>query len=500
MLPGSSFADNRAVFRATGSSAMFNQAREAARTIAGGGAIVLAGRGAVVDTSSTGIPNEAGDLWVVFQGTPGNYQIWYFLSVDSTVGVRAFFNGTSLTVSSLENRDPNQTVSAATITEVRTAIQGTAFNAGMSDVTAVDAKVATSRAIQLGYNLSTGNRGYTTTSVNGSGASGAASTGSVFPVDFSLSARPFSLVSIGAAPILVFVNKSDATSGGLGDSLLTNVTSQQMALFADGTLSRTKDLILGLAPADSKPMATFLRELLSGTYITFEWCVPRSVRLGTSQERGTNASLNNPLNTANWIGNVTVTGVPPNQTIGYSGSFSQGGRVRGRGTSSILTWVNATPNSLGYSFWSTGNFNASSQPNTKYLTVDGVEPLLDSYQGGVYPSGASVTFRNIKNGTYPIWSVLRAVVDQSPTPEVQAMLDEISRSGQGGNVVPRNELPVFRSHRVAPPFAGVASNGNNVANGGLGEQGADAGGLVFPVEADRSFFADTGLELINLRQ
>src|SRR5262249_34661223 len=150
--------------------------------------------------------------------------------------------------------------------------------------------------------------------------------------------------------------------------------------------------------------------------------------------------------------------------------------------------------SIGYAFWSTGNF-AAVVSNTKYLTVDGVDPLFPSYQGGFIPTCVApcpgiVTFDNVKNGSYPIWNILR-VVTTSPVPAgVNGLI--IAAQTQVINVpdfVPITAMQVFRSH--------YTQSGRSAANGhktGTKESGGDVQGAVFTVQADLDNIADTGLE------
>jgi hypothetical protein len=58
-------------------------------------------------------------------------------------------------------------------------------------------------------------------------------------------------------------------------------------------------------------------------------------------------------------------------------------------------------------------------------------------------------------------------------------------------------MQVFRSHFNRPEQIGPTSNGNA---GEPPESGGDVGGAVFTKNADADFFADTGLQLTNIKQ
>src|SRR5215468_9039281 len=49
----------------------------------------------IVDNRTAGINPEAGNLWVVWANSPAT-DVWAYVSVDSTVGVRAFLGGAKL--------------------------------------------------------------------------------------------------------------------------------------------------------------------------------------------------------------------------------------------------------------------------------------------------------------------------------------------------------------------------------------------------------------------
>jgi ABC-type phosphate transport system substrate-binding protein len=218
-----------------------------------------------------------------------------------------------------------------------------------------------------------------------------------------------------------------------------------------------------------------LREPLSGTYNTMEFDIPRSKEVAASQEIGVTPPADNPLNQ----------------------SYASGGsRQRVVGTGEMVSEVAAIPDSLGYAFWSFGNF-ANVTTSTKYLTVDGVDPIKSSYTNGVFPTCptppcvGALTFPNIKNGTYPIWSVLR-IVTANPIPTGIAKLVNaaITQATNIPDFVPANKLFVFRSHFDQAGIVGA--NGHKTP-----EAGGDVGGAVYTVQSDLDHITDTGTEILG---
>lgn len=480
LIPVSALADNTIVFAGVGSSAMFNVFKTASLSQAGVSVNTNSYQARNSGRAVDGAVSDTGEMYVVWDnGEAGSRRIWLYLSTDSTVGVRCFFNKARLRVvdsdtSTAGIQPPAAATGTAMPVDVIGSIDDILFSAGMTDITPADAKVATTRLLQLGYGTTRPVRGLSST---------IGSIASATPVDFNIANRSFQLNALGASPILVFVNNTDTAAGGFGTPAAENINRFVLAGYLDGTFTRTRDTILvsEAVPVDKK-VVTFIREGLSGTYVTMEFCIPQSVF--TSQELGVSSAIHNPLNQT----------VPAYNANNPMATLTKGGRVRAIGTSALVQAVNRTPNSLGYSFWSTGNFSAANASNTKYLMVDGVDPLIDTYNGGFYPSGSAVTFRHVKNGAYPIWSILRAVTDPNPSSDVINLFSLATGTAGGGNFVAKNDLLVFRSHRATKDTP-VPNNGNN----GQPEAGADAGGAVFPIIADKDFFADTGMDLVNLR-
>jgi hypothetical protein len=220
-----------------------------------------------------------------------------------------------------------------------------------------------------------------------------------------------------------------------------------------------------------------------------EFNVPRNVEINSTQELNVNPAVCNTGDCGNPL------------DIQYA---SGGSRRRVIGTGEMVKEVGAIEDAFGYSFWSTGNF-APDLSTTKYLSVDGVDPLNYSwYQSRgafpncVYPCKGLIPFVNILNGSYPIWSILR-VATNTPTPAgITQLIKTVQNTASNGfpDIVPFSEMQMFRSHYDRPGEAAPASNGHA---GEPPEAGGDVGGAVFSIQSDLDFFADTGSQLLQLK-
>lgn len=219
------------------------------------------------DTRSAPIPDEFGNLWVVWvQDSAGNItDVWMDLSVDSTVGNRAFFavdgnnnRGVQLQLGSITNATAGSGRIAAQLwsggvcgsgancdTNLPTAL--VAFlnnnqprvNAGFTDIRPEDAKFATNRANSTLNSTTYAGLGYGTGTATlvGTPIRSAFSGAQATPVNFALTGsdpiskkphRPYTTIPIGASPIVFVVNRSNASGLGQQDTsgnyLYTNVT------------------------------------------------------------------------------------------------------------------------------------------------------------------------------------------------------------------------------------------------------------------------------------
>jgi hypothetical protein len=277
---------------------------------------------------------------------------------------------------------------------------------------------------------------------------------------------------------MVFVNTTDTSPGGFGTAAASNISRFELAEYLEGNLTRTRDLI-GETGLPSIGAHVFLREPTSGTMNTMEFSVPRDLELESTQELNVNPATDNPLD------------------IAYA---SGGTRERVIGTGEMVSTVGATEDALGYAFWSTTNF-AKVISTTKYLSVDGADPLEPIYTGGTFPTCVApcpglIPFTNVLNGGYPIWNVLR-VITASPAPATVTTLLTAAEAGVTNipDFVAFSSLPVFRSH--------YGQSGRGGADGYCPktvESGGDIGGAVFTIQSDLDFCTDTGKEILGLRQ
>ena len=470
------------IFAGAGSSALWKITEQAANTFGLVNHYSL-GKGAFIQDANGFAGGEVGNIWIAWKGAPGAYTIAFDVQVDSTVGDRAFFNNDKITTTGAapDNSGYPGSGDATPDAEIFNAVQAAILNIALTDITPSDAAVATARSLSLGYNKSN--------PIKSAFNTGLGETAT--PVAFSLTGRPggsFQLIPLGASPVMVFINKTDTSATGLGAIASTpggtefrsNIDRFTLSGFLSGQLGRTSDInqdpsVRGIGTS----VTTIVREPLSGTYNTMEYCVPESVEAGSftggqGQELGVST---NPLNQA----------------------AAGGVRKRAIGTGESIKFAASTANSLGYAFWSFPNFAVStSKPygNLRYLTVDGVDPLFDNYsvggnEGNLQPA-TTPTFRNIKNGGYPIWSILRAVTDATEPTGVSSILSDLPV----GDFVKATDLEVFRSYH-ATPDATTPSNGNV---SGTTAAGGDVGGAVFPINADIDFATDSGSELVNQLQ
>ena len=451
--------------------------------------------GSGIDARSASIPANSGNIWVVWNNAKNAACV--YLAVDSVIGQQLFMaapRGTLSIDSSFIGSAGDNLI--ATLTDVPldatiyNLINNKVFNCAPSDIRPEDALFAQNRALgafdPVHYNGLGYGPGPIGTAILTSQNSGKSST----PVAYAISGkdpitaqavRGWKSVNVGAQVVMVFVNTEDTGSGGLGNSAVQNVSRWVLADALNGNLTRTRDLV----PQQGLPsigLHTFLREPTSGTYNTMEFSIPRSIEINSTQELNVNPGAGqNPLN------------------ISYA---SGGTRQRVIGTGEMVSTVGATTDSLGYAFWSTTTFSKVLS-TTKYLTVDGVDPLYPSYvfTNGVFPTCTApcpglIPFTNVLNGGYPIWNILRVVTNAPVPTAVQTLITQAQT--QVANIpdfVAFSSMQVFRAHYTQSGFQGS----DGFATGTI-ERGGDIGGAVFPIQADLDNFTDTGKEIVNLKQ
>ena len=379
------------------------------------------------------------------------------------------------------------------------------FNAAPTDVRPEDALFETTRALTTIPATNTlAGMGYNNTAcgavAQGSGFVGCpiytsfASSSYFNAISFAISGKDpltggaipkFTTLATGAAPVVVIVGNGDTSAGGFGsvdgsgNYIFHNINRQVLSEIYQGRLGRTTDLLPNqpVVPGTGKPIQSVQREVLSGTYTTFEFTGirtmsgssnPASVGASTSltssddsgQEQGNNPATNfsDTTNCPHAVG--FPTGVENCGDPLFIQTPSGGLRLRGIGTGEEVpaalnlvknqaTSTTAAPDGIGYSFWSYGNLApaASGCAGTSgttdtcttylghYLTVDGVDPFFNTPGGALdstpNPWGAynipqcnlnatpcfNIPFPHIQDGTYPLWSLLR-VATRVPTPSI----------------------------------------------------------------------------------
>ena len=322
----------------------------------------------------------------------------------------------------------------------------------------------------------------------------------------------FTVVEVGASPIVFITARATKLAS------LTNATVQQLQQAFSG--ANCDASAFGLTAGG---INVFLRESLSGTYNTAEATVFRhpdvytgtgsGATLGVSQETGVGA--NNPL--AGQSGTCTS-------------SDGNGARYRAIGTSeevkSVLNSASKFANGqdgIGYTFFSYGNVSSIANNTTYgYITLNNVDPIFASYgpqsstgagydpgqpatagtlpaaanlPGGAFPTpenqiwAGGLSFPNLRNGTYPSWSLLRLVSNGTPLANAKTLIKSsqafvvaavpdyvpATKTTAGGVTDPG--LLLVRSHYQQYDGAGTLLGAAPV-NSGTAEAGGDVGGAI----------------------
>jgi hypothetical protein len=421
----------------------------------------------------TTVANEYGNLWVVWSETTGN--IWAYLTVDSTVGIRAFqavpraqlgINAlTSLPVSATTNLfvwDDGSDDTALSTGAYAAISGGKPFTAANTDIRPEDALFATRRALAALDSTNYTGLGYgsSPTTLVGTSIQSQVTIGTkATPVNFDLSFStdsfdgkdPFSgdavpafvTLPIGAAPIVFIANNEDAS--GLG-AVINITTAEALKLFS-GT--ECDDSVLG--GSASIAVYPFLREPLSGTMNTTEFSVFRTTSpWSTSQEE-------NVL-----IGQPPPTGQTYNP-LNLNCTAGGGKRQRAIGTGDSVKGVNGQEDGIGYAFFSYEALNGKNAADggnivntttnaaqVKYLKFNGIDPINATYTAGAIPvcglatspdftcpaTTPSSTFANLRNGTYTAWSQYRLITDAAGQTNATALVAK-------ADYVADNVLPDF---------------------------------------------------------
>lgn len=462
----------------------------------------------VVDQRSSSIPANAGSIWIAWDNnsTP---DVWVYLNVDSTIGVEALLAqpGALLQVDSNAQTTAGQNLipylgisdASSVPSNIYSAINNHLFNAALTALRPEDALYATTRALSALSTTNYNGLGYTGTGTIGTAILSAFSTSSNTPVDFAvkgkdpisgLAINPWVATNIGAVPVLIVVNNKDTATGGFGsvntsaNPVFTNVNGQDLANVFQQNSTRTRDLL----PASGLPpvgIHVIQRDPLTGIFNTVEFDLVRDLANVTrSQEELVSPTTDNPLN-------ITIS----------NADGSTASRQRAIGTSEEVKELETIEDSLGYAFFTFGDF-ASAGTSLRYLTVDGVDPLYSSYQGGLLPTCSSsgcpgsVTFPNLASGAYPLWATLEVVTGKTVPAGVTAIVN--AAATEVANVpewIPVSQMNVFRDHYTQSGIAGV-----NGYQSGKTEAGGDMGGAIITIQTDLDYITDHGKELLNEKQ
>jgi hypothetical protein len=307
-------------------------------------------------------------------------------------------------------------------------------NMGLTDIRPEDALFATTRA-KATLNTSTyAGLGYVgpTTQI-GAPILSSFSTANFTPIGFALSGGndpintgvpvpAYHTVPIGAAPIVFAYNNNGAYSAsvsnlasGLTGYGLGNVNFYLAKLFDGTTVCDTTSKAFGGSGAGGGTAITLLlREPISGTMNTTEFSLFRTSGNTTdSQEKGVINPTRAPYNPLNLA------------------CASGGSRRRGIGTGEITGNIDTIANSLGYFFFSFANAVkvvgvAANVAKYNYFLIDGVDPIgLPGTTNQQLPFCAgpcpatlwtnSITYPNLRNGTYKAWSLYRWTVYDTNT-------------------------------------------------------------------------------------
>ena len=533
-------------FLGGGSSALFLELGQAAVNLNGGTGVACtwtqgSSSSILARDNRTSTPtDEKGNIWVVWSKGSGtctspagpNFNIYSYMSLDSVLGDRCYFEVDSSTVPGCVQV---MTIGAGTAganklcypslttctsfgdttggipAAVISALNGQHFFVAGTDIRPEDAKFATARMLtpcgtaitrqpfDQGLRLAFGLGYQTSTPGVGTSVQSSFSTAQFHVLDFNIAGNDpintsqgvpaFTVSTVGAQPIVVAV----APAGGTGIGAATDINTFTLTQFLQGISGRATDLF---GPTTSDPITALIREPLSGTYNVMEYSVPNSSEFHASQD-DSNCSGNfvfaNPM---------TLQG-----TNGQILSFRK--RVIGTGEM-VAQLQNATPSDqrIGYFFWSAANASAFTTTNGKYLTVNGIDPLTNGYTDGVFPGVdaghplSNVTFKWLNQGDYPIWSALR-LVSKSPTPAGVTSLIGAAQTlnTTQSDFIPLANLTVWHSHYYIPSIGSVVSaNGNTLntpndlcnAPGALTEFGGDAGGANTIKQVNADFCTDFG--------
>jgi hypothetical protein len=276
----------------------------------------------------------------------------------------------------------------------------------------------------------------------------------------------------------------------------------------------------------------FLNEGISGQGNVAEATVFRGPTVYTSTGTGAVLGLSEESN-------VYVGGVLNNPLAGQSGTCLNGlgARYRAIGSSEETKAVQNSAakfggtDGIGYGVFSYGNFSSiANNPSYGYITLNNVDPIFASYgpqnstglgydpgqpaTAGTLPGAANLpascsgafpcpenkiwagglSFPNLRNGTYPAWSIIRVVSNGTALKNAETLVKEAQefvvtsvpdfvpfvKTTAGGITDPG--LLLVRSHYQQYDGSGTLIGAAPV-NSGTKEAGGDFGGTILPCAA-----------------
>jgi hypothetical protein len=496
-------------FNGAGSSAAFNAFALAAGPAQGGGVcggfIWSKKSGAQgVDNRGTGLL-ETGNVWIAWDNSTTPKKVCSYIAVDSIIGQQLFFAAPASTFNLLfpAGTAGDNLIPTLTDTPIPQAVinvlQGQPFNAAPTDIRPEDALFEETRVLAALDTVHYNGLGYGPGPV-GTPILSAFSTKSSTPAIYALSGTDpitgqaipaTSTHDVGVQVMVAIVNAeqgSGTNSGHFGDSTsFFNINRRDWTLALNGGYPYTKDLTSVPGQA-TVPLNVILREPLSGTYTTLEFNIPRNLETNSTQELNVNPATGQ---------GTTCPGAPCGNPLNLSNGGGWRKRAIGNGEMVAQIGTAANGDALGYAFWSVGNL-AGQSPNIRYLQVDGVDPINQSYIDGTLPTCTApcpgiVNFANVASGDYPAWSTLRLVSHKPAPAGVLAMI--AAAQNQVVNIypdfLPLGSMGVLRSHyKQSGIFGANGSQGACTAP----ETGGDVGGAVLTIQGDQDYCAATGVK------
>ena len=448
----------------------------------------------MVDSRSAEIPQKPGRLWVVWSAD--HSKIWAYLDVESVAGARAFFAtprarlylASSLAGSSGSNLIPSGFWGADSTlpSDVYRSLNSAALSAAYSDLRPEDAEVAQMRACSPLDSSNYNGLGYcaTASTLVGTPIESSYSTAKSNVVAFSLHGpdpftgeviKPYTSIDIGASPLIFFYSATGSLAR-LTEHDLSLATAQEL-------LGTGDDCDASLLGGTSGGFTLIQDDPMSGAWSVLENTLIRLTAndFTRSQEIGVNPTSDNPLD------------LP----------CGAGSRRRAIGTGDMIASVKNNLASIGY-FLPDASLVCPIANNSdfRYLTVNGVDPFSNEYTNGIIGGGYDdcgvvvpvhgphqpPQMKNVANGTYPAWTILRAITDasglantRSLVAAMQTIVGEttgdflpVATEGAADPVQPAAGFQLYRSHYSSPIYSSFPNNGL----GGEVESGSDVGGCI----------------------